>query len=129
MEFFDGITLQNYINYRRNINKPFSEEECKDIISQLLQGIEYIHSQNVIHRDLKPENILIQLNEEEEDPLQLEEQRTSLFKIKIIDFGLSIKQEHIFQSDNVGTLLFQAPEITKNLKYTESIDMWSIGVI
>jgi len=43
---------------------------------QILSGINYCHSKNVVHRDLKPENLL--LEKDEANP-----------KIKIIDFGTS----------------------------------------
>jgi serine/threonine protein kinase len=34
------------------------EEEVSPIIREICEGLEYIHSENIIHRDIKPENIL-----------------------------------------------------------------------
>lgn len=39
---------------------------------ECLQGMNYLHSKNIIHRDIKPENILISFNQE----------------VKLADFGL-----------------------------------------
>ena len=44
---------------------------------QLIDGVNYIHSQNIIHRDLKASNILIAAQCEEND------------FVKVIDFGIS----------------------------------------
>ena len=36
---------------------PFSEDEALDIVLQLCDILEYVHSEKVIHRDIKPSNI------------------------------------------------------------------------
>lgn len=36
-----------------------SEAECQDIIRQLCEAVNYLHTNNVAHRNLKPENILL----------------------------------------------------------------------
>ncbi|CAI2362120.1 unnamed protein product [Moneuplotes crassus] len=38
---------------------PFSEQEIKTIMLQLLKAVNYIHENKYFHRDLKPENILV----------------------------------------------------------------------
>ena len=55
----------------------FNEMEARYFFHQLIQALEFIHSQGYSHRDLKPENILLDKN----------------FNIKIADFGFASKEE------------------------------------
>lgn len=53
--------------------KRFPEELAKFYFCEILLGIEYLHSLNIVYRDLKPENILIDIDGH----------------VKIADFGLA----------------------------------------
>eukprot|EP00043_Microstomoeca_roanoka_P011452 m.107863 g.107863 ORF g.107863 m.107863 type:complete len:383 (-) comp15200_c0_seq2:699-1847(-) len=86
---------------------------------QLLRGLKYIHSANVIHRDLKPSNLLLNTN----------------CDLKICDFGLSriadprMNLQGIL-TEYVATRWYRAPEIMLNSRaYTKAIDVWSVGCI
>ncbi|KAL9244347.1 hypothetical protein vseg_018133 [Gypsophila vaccaria] len=96
-------------------NQNLSEEHCQYFLYQLLRGLKYIHSANVIHRDLKPSNLLINAN----------------CDLKICDFGLArptAENEHM--TEYVVTRWYRAPELLLNSSdYTAKIDVWSVGCI
>lgn len=82
---------------------------------QLLRGLKYVHSANVLHRDLKPSNLLLNAN----------------CDLKICDFGLArTTSETDFMTEYVVTRWYRAPELLLNCsEYTAAIDVWSVGCI
>ncbi|KAI3772436.1 hypothetical protein L6452_03622 [Arctium lappa] len=96
-------------------NQNLSEEHCQYFLYQLLRGLKYIHSANVIHRDLKPSNLLLNAN----------------CDLKICDFGLArTNAENDFMTEYVVTRWYRAPELLLNSSdYTAAIDVWSVGCI
>ena len=54
-QFIDG---QNLLDEYYQKNRPFNEDEIKEILNQLLPVLQYIHNQGLLHRDIKPENIM-----------------------------------------------------------------------
>ncbi len=54
MEFIDGIDLDKYLKEV----PPFSENEARDLLFQIINGIKEIHNLNILHRDIKPSNIM-----------------------------------------------------------------------
>eukprot|EP00930_Biecheleria_cincta_P039797 TRINITY_DN27321_c0_g1_i1.p1 TRINITY_DN27321_c0_g1~~TRINITY_DN27321_c0_g1_i1.p1 ORF type:complete len:921 (+),score=190.72 TRINITY_DN27321_c0_g1_i1:30-2765(+) len=111
-------------------SKTFSEVEARHIFKQLLDGIRYMHSKNVIHRDLKPENILVASSQELQPPLT-----GKLREVKIADFGLSkvISEGNSYAKTFVGTPQYWAPEVLNVQRgggsYTQAADFWSLGAI
>jgi serine/threonine protein kinase len=113
MEHDIGALVDNHIS--------FSLEEIKNIMFQILTGINYLHSNLILHRDIKSANILLN-----HDGV-----------VKIGDFGLSrrISKKPFWlppkmYTNNVVTLWYRAPELLLGDKnYTSKIDMWSIGCV
>jgi calcium-dependent protein kinase len=96
----------------------FTETQARDIVLQLMQGLNYMHQQSVTHRDMKPENILLV----SEDPKN--------FSIKIADLGFAQKFDRKTGLDLVlGTPLYMAPELVRHERYSEKVDVWSLGCI
>ena len=103
------------------VKNQLSETQIAVIFKQVLSGLAYLHSNNIVHRDLKLENILIH---EIEKSKQTGE---DLFNIKIIDFGTARIFEKNPQSI-VGSSYYIAPEVLRQ-KYNKECDLWSVGVI
>ena len=104
-------------------NGQMSETQISVIFRQILSGLSYLHSKNIVHRDLKLENILIS------DKEYIEATKEEYFDVKIIDFG----NARIFNNNNlnkpiVGSIYYIAPEVF-NKKYNMECDLWSAGVI
>ncbi|XP_078446628.1 mitogen-activated protein kinase 3 [Wolffia australiana] len=96
-------------------NQELSADHCQYFLYQILRGLKYVHSANVIHRDLKPSNILLNANCE----------------LKICDFGLARSTaENDAMTEYVVTRWYRAPELLLNsTEYTAAIDIWSVGCI
>ncbi|ERN10085.1 cyclin-dependent kinase F-3 [Amborella trichopoda] len=93
---------------------PFTEAEICNFISQVLQGLAYMHRNGYFHRDLKPENLLVTRD-----------------VIKIADFGLAREvMSNPPYTDYVSTRWYRAPEVMlQSSSYTPAIDMWAVGAI
>eukprot|EP00271_Cylindrocystis_brebissonii_P020581 TRINITY_DN6876_c0_g1_i1.p1 TRINITY_DN6876_c0_g1~~TRINITY_DN6876_c0_g1_i1.p1 ORF type:complete len:405 (+),score=94.83 TRINITY_DN6876_c0_g1_i1:156-1370(+) len=96
--------------------QAMDDKHYKFILYQLLRGLKYIHSANVLHRDLKPPNILID----------------GRCNVKITDFGLARTalglEDHM--TEYVVTRYYRAPELLLNsADYTGAIDVWSVGCV
>uniref|UniRef100_A0A7C9F755 Mitogen-activated protein kinase n=1 Tax=Opuntia streptacantha TaxID=393608 RepID=A0A7C9F755_OPUST len=96
-------------------NQPLTDDHCRYFLYQILRGLKYIHSANVLHRDLKPSNLLLNAN----------------CDLKIGDFGLArTTSEADFMTEYVVTRWYRAPELLLNCsEYTAAIDIWSVGCI
>jgi serine/threonine protein kinase len=100
-------------------SQPLSDDHVQFFLYQLLRGMKYLHSANVIHRDLKPRNLLVNSN----------------CDLKICDFGLAryMMVDAEFptpMTEYVCTRWYRAPEVLCCLQdYDPRIDVWSIGCI
>ncbi|NWV82062.1 E2AK2 kinase, partial [Dasyornis broadbenti] len=109
MEFCEQGTLEKWIAKNRENRKYRVMAQNK--FSQIVKGVEYIHSENLIHRDLKPQNIFI-----------------SHDKIKIGDFGLVTSMAFETLTENRGTKSYMAPE-QSGAKYGKEVDIYALGLI
>ncbi|KAJ6664757.1 hypothetical protein lerEdw1_006330 [Lerista edwardsae] len=112
MEFCENRTLRKWISEKRSAQ---SQEDYLNKFLQIVEGVQYIHSQNIIHRDLKPENILLSREN----------------KIKIGDFGLATSGiDYVFdaRTENRGTKSYMAPEQVGSM-YGKEVDIFPLGLI
>uniref|UniRef100_A0A4W5RSI4 Myosin, light chain kinase 5 n=1 Tax=Hucho hucho TaxID=62062 RepID=A0A4W5RSI4_9TELE len=113
MEFIAGGEL-----FERIVDDSFVHTEPASVhyMQQIVEGMGYMHQQNIIHLDLKPENIVC-----------VDHTGT---RIKIIDFGLASKLDPSTPLKVMhGTPEFVAPEVIGYEPVSLATDMWSIGVI
>lgn len=87
-------------------------DEVLLLFREMLEGLNYIHSKNLIHRDLKPANIFIDSDKH----------------VKIGDFGLAMTVDNLTSNGNTnqskaagakcvaGTFLYLAPELKKGIQ-------------
>ncbi|CAK63286.1 unnamed protein product (macronuclear) [Paramecium tetraurelia] len=101
--------LYEYIGNKMDL----SMEQRVKICFQICQPIYFLHSQKLVHRDIKPENYI---------------KVGDIFKL--IDFGLIRGSISDNKTQQVGSAIFQAPEILENSSsYTEKVDIWSLGCV
>ncbi|PAA70150.1 hypothetical protein BOX15_Mlig018053g1 [Macrostomum lignano] len=83
--------------------------------TQLITGLRYLHSCNILHRDLKLSNILVDVND----------------VIKITDFGLSctVTRSYLERHLACGTPNYLSPEVLLRQGHTTKSDIWSCGVV
>ena len=101
--------------------QPLTDHHSQYFVYQILRGLRYIHSANILHRDLKPENLLLNAS----------------CDLKICDFGLARaygladgEEEQELMTEYVVTRWYRAPELLlSNESYGWEIDMWSVGCI
>ncbi|NWY74255.1 MOS kinase, partial [Erithacus rubecula] len=121
MEYVGSITLHHVIYGTGDDEgcggKALSMEEAVRYSCDIMTGLAFLHSQDVVHLDLKPANIFI----------------TEQGVCKIGDFGCSQKLEkglshstHICQQG--GTYTHRAPELLKGERVTAKADIYSFAI-
>ncbi|XP_062384604.1 striated muscle preferentially expressed protein kinase [Sardina pilchardus] len=92
------------------------ESEVRSTIRQILEGIDYLHHNDIIHLDIKPENILMADRNSDQ--------------IRICDFGSALKlTPNEPQYSKYGTPEFVAPEIVSQTPISKATDIWPVGVM
>jgi len=150
LEYCNGGTLYDYFKYYlKTFNTRLPESIVQKIIRQLIEGLKFMHKNNIIHRDIKLENILINFDDHINEYSDLSTEKTirDLYKtydlsnanitIKIADLGYARELENGMGANTIcGTPITIAPEIVnlysnsgKDSKYNSAIDIWSFGAV
>lgn len=121
-ELIEGGDLMDFVGKYGAIE----EKATVEIAYQILEGVQYLHSNNIIHRDIKPDNVLIV----QDCPVV----------VKIADFGLSKRGDEF--KTFCGTMAYLSPEIIGEIRsrnhlkpksmrpsYSSKADMWAVGCL
>ena len=109
MEYASNGSLFHYIRKYKGLN----ENKTFSLFIQVVNAINFMHSNDLIHRDIKPENILIFENN----------------IIKLCDFGWCVKLEGHQRGTFCGTTEYMSPELVNHQVYGKEIDVWSLGIL
>nr|XP_023011987.1 cyclin-dependent kinase 4 [Leptinotarsa decemlineata]XP_023011988.1 cyclin-dependent kinase 4 [Leptinotarsa decemlineata] len=105
---------QDLYTYIEKHPRGFSTIEIRNLSREILDGVDFLHSNRVVHRDLKPQNLLV----------------TKDGHIKLADFGLAKTYDFDMKLTSVVvTLWYRAPEVLLGLQYATPVDIWSVGCI
>ncbi|ODV80203.1 kinase-like protein [Suhomyces tanzawaensis NRRL Y-17324] len=113
------LTLNLFTLLEQTDFSGFGLPIIKSFGSQILKGLKFLHSRNIMHCDVKPENIMIKFPTDPE---------LTDVHIKIIDFGSSCFKNEVSYT-YIQSRFYRAPEVMLGSKYNEKIDIWSLGCI
>ncbi|XP_071452732.1 serine/threonine-protein kinase PLK4 [Hetaerina americana] len=110
LELCHNGELQRYLKIS---NKIICEEDACHTIRQVVEGLLYLHSHNILHRDMTLANLLL----------------TKDMQIKIADFGLATQltrpdEKHLTMC---GTPNYISPEVATRSSHGLEADVWGLG--
>jgi serine/threonine protein kinase len=111
LEYVSGGSLQSMLRSFGSLPLPTVQRYVKDV----LRGLQFLHSKNIIHLDLKPANVLLHIDG----------------SCKVTDFGTSIQMHKLIDSNLVvGTPLYMSPEQARGVKFCSfQSDLWCLGLM
>jgi len=123
MEYLDGISLQDLINYLKRHNQRLELDLAFGILGQVARGLSHAHSRampdgsplGVLHRDIAPENILV----------------TRDGVPKLIDFGIATLRGFEITAPGVirGHSKYMSPEQARTEEIDARSDVFSLGAV
>jgi eukaryotic-like serine/threonine-protein kinase len=108
-EYIDGQNLLKDLE----IEGPYNETYARQLLSEILPVLQFIHNQNVIHRDIKPENVMHRKNGQ----------------LVLIDFGMSkqMTEQVTSRGTTGGTMGYAPPEQIRAGVAYPATDLFALG--
>ncbi|KAI8488964.1 Serine/threonine-protein kinase plk4 [Branchiostoma belcheri] len=100
-------------SFLKKQGKVLTEEEARNFMRQIIEGLLYLHSHGIVHRDMTLSNLLL----------------TRTMDVKIADFGLAtrLKVPNEKHFTMCGTPNFISPEVVTRKAHGLETDVWSLG--
>ncbi|KAI3357533.1 hypothetical protein L3Q82_015943, partial [Scortum barcoo] len=114
---FEVLDMSLYDYMCRTKRKPLPLNGIRIIIKDVATALNALKDIGLIHTDLKMDNIM--LVDHQKQP----------FRVKIIDFGLSIQTSEARPGKEVQPLWHRSPEVILGQQFTEAIDVWALGSV
>ncbi|KAK2742305.1 ATP binding [Myotisia sp. PD_48] len=124
LEYVPGGSIATMLKQYNTFQEPL----IRNFVRQILAGLSYLHSRDIIHRDIKGANVLVD----------------NKGGIKISDFGISKRVEastmlgsgahhggasHLHRPSLQGSVYWMAPEVVRQTAHTKKADIWSLGCL
>jgi eukaryotic-like serine/threonine-protein kinase len=112
MQYVDGEDLKRLIQREA----PLPPNRAREIIGQVLDGLQAIHAAGIVHRDIKPQNVLIGRDG----------------NARVTDFGVAHLDEDsglTTAGTTVGTAAYMAPEQAQAGRVTQATDLYATGIV
>jgi len=115
MELLEGETLRERMN---RLHAPL--RVAFDVMDQISGAVRYIHGRGIVHCDLKPENVFL---------ARVDGEPRRVNAVKLLDFGLSWREESLPDPTLGGTPPYLAPERLAGDPPAPTCDVYSLGVL
>ena len=112
LELLEGETLAQRLARRGRLTLP----GLNLLVEGLLSGLEAVHALGVVHTDLKPSNIFV-----------ARQGRRDV--VKLMDFGLALREGERRLSEPQGTAVYAAPEQWQDGPLERRVDLYALGVV
>lgn len=120
LEYVPGGSIAGMLKQYNTFQEPL----IRNFVRQILEGLSYLHGQNIIHRDIKGANVLVD----------------NKGSIKISDFGISKRGDVAASANQLpgsganrpslqGSVFWMAPEVVRQSAHTKKADIWSLGCL
>ncbi|OWB64346.1 hypothetical protein B5S29_g5424 [[Candida] boidinii] len=147
LEYIPGGSVSSMLN----TYGPFEEPLIRNFVTQVLVGLKYLHGEGIIHRDIKGANILIDINgtvkisdfgiskkirsarkidgKNNSDTDDADSSDTSENEINTLDDYYQTNNNSKKRASLQGSVYWMAPEVVKQIAYTDRADIWSLGCL
>ncbi|KAJ2726558.1 hypothetical protein GGI07_000500 [Coemansia sp. Benny D115] len=107
-----------YASHDPEVAKLMHMDMIRSVTRQILLALAHMHSNGLIHADIKTTNLICA--------------DTQTLRTKLIDFGNAVSDSDVveyYQSFEIQTVWFRAPEVAYQRPFGRAIDLWSVGCV